>query len=111
MEREREIDQGVRPPAEGGSQPPKAAASPRQTTPSDLIKGFELREIFLIVGATKAIAADLPTSDQEVIAARMTRALATAASPDGDMSRLDETDMQALARIVRKLIFTEENGG
>ncbi len=65
----------------------------------------------MIVGATKAIAADLPTSDQEVIAARMTRALATAASPDGDMSRLDETDMQALARIVRKLIFTEENGG
>jgi hypothetical protein len=104
----RERDQGAEMPDKQGIQKPCAHVAPRQMEQADLLERFELREVFLISGAIKAIAADLSESDQLDLGARMMQALVAAASSDSDITRLNETDMQALASVVRKLVLPSQ---
>jgi len=64
-----------------------------------------------IVNAADSVGADLDRGDRTEISRWMYLAIDIMTRSPDNRRRLDDADMQALARVVRKLIFTEENGG
>lgn len=64
-----------------------------------------------IINAADTVGAELARGDRTEIARWMYLAIDIMTLAPDNRLRLDEGDMQALARIVRKLIFTDENGG
>ena len=100
----RERDPGDLKPDKHGIQEPRPTAAQLAKLPTTLVESSDFRQMFLVAYAIKAVANDLSMSDQEELGRRMVGALALATHPDGDTSHLDVTDMQALARIVRKLL-------
>lgn len=64
-----------------------------------------------IVNAADSVGADMDRGDRTEISRWMYLAIDIMTRAPDNRRRLDDADMQALARVVRKLIFTEENGG
>lgn len=63
-----------------------------------------------IVNAADSVSADMYRGDRTEISRWMYLAIDIMTRAPDNRRRLDDADMQALARIVRKLVFTEENG-
>lgn len=100
----RERAQGALKPDKHGIPEPRLTAAQLAKLPTTLVESSDFRQMFLVAYAIKAVANDLSMSDQEELGRRMVGALVVASYPDGDTSHLDVTDMQALARVVRKLL-------
>lgn len=64
-----------------------------------------------LVNAADSVGADMDRGDRTEISRWMYLAIDIMTRAPDNRRRLDDADMQALARVVRKLIFTEETGG
>ncbi len=64
-----------------------------------------------LVNAADSVGADMDRGDRTEISRWLYLAIDIMTRAPDNRRRLDDADMQALARVVRKLIFTEENGG